>query len=250
MGEAVAALDAHVVGDRTEAVSGIEIAVSAGVFGATPESLAGVGKQLIAKIVEVGAFAVEEIAEFTGVNHAQDERLVVAVAAVFKHDAVLAGLFRGAHDAPAIFERGDAGDFNGDVFAVSHGCERHGRMPTPRSGGDDEIDVIAGDQGFVVMRAVGEEFGTFLSGGNDEAGGVFGFVFDHIADGDDLRIGGEEIAEERGSAAADPDEADAWFAFLEGEVRHGFAVEEGLGESWLSPAGRLLRLLRLRGPPA
>jgi len=240
VGEAVAALDAHVVGDGAEAVRGVEVAVGAGVFCAAPEAFASVREEFVAKVVEVGAFAIENVAEFACVDHAEDERLVVAVAAVLEHEAVLAGFFGAADDAPAVFEGDDGWNFDSDIFAVSHGGERHRSVPAPGSGSDDEVDVIASHEGFIMLRAVGEEFGALLSGGGDEARGVVGFVFDDVADGDDLPVGGEEIAKERCSAAAYADETDAGLAFLEGYVGHGFAVGgEGrfLRESLLDCSG-------------
>ena len=92
MSESVAALNAHVVGDGAEAVRGIEIAIAQGVLASPPQPLAGIGKQLGPQIVDVGAFAVKQLAEQALVNHAQDERLVVTVAEVLQDHAVLTRL--------------------------------------------------------------------------------------------------------------------------------------------------------------
>lgn len=91
-----------------------------------------------------------------------------------------------------------------------------------------------------MLRAVGEELRALLSGGDDEAGGVFGFVFNDVADGDDLSVGGEEVAEKGSAAAANSDETDAGFTLLEWNVGHGFAVggkRRLLSEPLLNGAG-------------
>jgi len=61
--ESVAALNAHVVGDGTESVGGVEIAVALGVEGAAPEAFALVGEELFAEVVEVCAFSVKKVAK-------------------------------------------------------------------------------------------------------------------------------------------------------------------------------------------
>src|SRR6202034_2141463 len=97
----VAALDAHVIRDRSEAVRGIQIAVAQSVLGAAPQPLAGVGEKFSAQVVDVSALAVQQLTKLASVNHAQDERLVVAVAAVLENHAMAACLLRGAHNLPA-----------------------------------------------------------------------------------------------------------------------------------------------------
>ena len=57
---------------------------------ATPQSLARTGEEFVSEIMQVCALAVEQITEFSGVHHAQHQRLVVPVTAVLKHGAVLA----------------------------------------------------------------------------------------------------------------------------------------------------------------
>src|ERR1035441_9956773 len=53
MRKTIAALIAHVVGYGAKAMAGIEVAVAQGVFGASPEALAGFGKELVAKVVNI-----------------------------------------------------------------------------------------------------------------------------------------------------------------------------------------------------
>jgi len=107
-----------------------------------------------------------------------------------------------------------------------------------REWGDDEIDIIASDEGFVVLRAIREELGAFLPGGGDETRGVFGLFFDHITNGDDLPVGCEQILEEVRAATTDADHADARFTLLKGDVGHSFAI---------GGQGRLLRNALLNG---
>ena len=69
--EAVAAVDAHVVGDGSQAVGRIEIPVGRVCGDATPQSLAAVFEQQAPEIVQVGALAVQQVAEQAVANHVQ-----------------------------------------------------------------------------------------------------------------------------------------------------------------------------------
>src|SRR5450631_1902516 len=133
----------------------IQIAVAQSVLSAPPQALSFIRKKFVAKIVNVRSFAIEQIAKFASMNHAENERLVVAVAAVLKHEAVFARLFGYSEDLPAIFERSNAGHLHGHVFSVLHRGDGHLRMPTPRSGHKDQVNVFLGKQIFEVVWTTG-----------------------------------------------------------------------------------------------
>src|SRR5580658_7564137 len=118
--EAVASLNAHVVRYRPQSMRWIKIAVALGVKGAAPQAFALVRKQLVAKIVDVRAFAVEQIAEKPFMNHAQNERFVIAIAAVLKHDAVPPGLLGRVDELPAIFDGRGGWNLYRGMFPVRH----------------------------------------------------------------------------------------------------------------------------------
>src|SRR6202034_3796507 len=105
-------------------------------------------------------------------SHAQHERLVVAMAAVFKHHAMLARLFRSADDPPAILDRIYSRNFNSDVLAVFHGKDRLLSVPTPRRCNQYEIDVIAREHALVVMRPMGIKSGLRLPCCSDQRGSM------------------------------------------------------------------------------
>jgi hypothetical protein len=63
-----------------------------------------------------------------------------------------------------------------------------------------------------------------LVGCDNETGGVLGFFFHDVAEGDHLRVGGEQIAEKGSAASAEPDHGDAGVALLEGNIHHAAAA--------------------------
>jgi len=60
---------------------------------AAPEAFAFVAENLPSKIVNVGSFAVEKIAEEAGLDHVEDEEFVETVTAIFHDHAVAASFF-------------------------------------------------------------------------------------------------------------------------------------------------------------
>jgi hypothetical protein len=102
--EAVAVVDAHVVGDGSQAVGRIEIAVVRGKWRATPEPLAAVLEEQAPEIVEVGAFAVQEIAKQAVTNHVDGHQFGLAVATVFEHEAMAARHLGRVYKSPAVLD--------------------------------------------------------------------------------------------------------------------------------------------------
>ena len=226
--EAVAALDAHVVGHRAQAVGGIEIAVEPGVEVAAPQALALVGEELLAEIVHIGAFAVEQIAKQAGVDHAQDGSFVGAVAAILEDHAVAAGLFRGVDELPAVFDGGGGGHFDGGMLAVLHGGNRHLHVPVPGRGDHDQVKVVASHQRFEIVFAVGVELRRSLPCLDHQRLRMLGLFAHDVAKRKHLGVGAEQVFKQVGAAPSGADEADARSGFLEGHIDHGGCMG-GLG---------------------
>jgi hypothetical protein len=82
-------------------------------------------------------------------------------------------------------------------------------MPIPWGGDDHKIKIVSGRELFVVMRTLGIKLGRLLPGLFRQLAGVLCLLGDNIADGDYLRILGQEPTEETCATAANADEADA-----------------------------------------
>jgi hypothetical protein len=130
-------------------------------------------------------------------------------------------------------------------------------MPIPRRGDDDKIKVVSGRELLVVMGTLGIELRRFLSGLLHQLARMLCMLRHDIANGEYLRILGQEPTEQTCASAANADEANARIlGGLERDTNHclarrrmlrigkGIVVElEGRGHHGaklqkLPPAGR------------
>ena len=208
--EAVAAVDSHILGHRTESVRRIEIGVALGMREASPQPFVTILKQNRAQVVQVRGFAVQQCAEHAFAHHAQDGEFTVAVAAVLHHQAMPTRLFRGLDQFPAILDAGRDGHFAGGVFAGTHGGQRHRRVPGPRRGGVDEIDVVALHEPLKIALAVEEQRRLGLPCFRDHGRRATHLVFHHVAErGDTDALDGEQFAQHGSATQAGADDRNA-----------------------------------------
>ena len=211
MGELVAAVDVHAVGDGAEAVCGVEVAVPGPGVVAAPESLAAVGELDAAQVVEVAALGVEDLAEESLPHEVQAEELGAPVVDVFHHRAVAVRALGGLDELPAAFQRVGGGDFGDRVLAVLHGRDADGDVPAPGGRRVDEVEVLFGAEALEIGLAIGVERRARVPRLFDEAGRALRVLLADVADGGDhAAVDAHEIADVRRAHAADADVADAY----------------------------------------
>ena len=83
-------------------------------------------------------------------------------------------------------------------------------MPVPRGGNDYQIKIVSGRKLLVVMRTLGIELRRFLSGLLHQLACMLCMLRHNIANGNHLRILGQEPTEQACASAANADEANPW----------------------------------------
>ena len=222
--ERVAAADVHVLRHRAEAVRGVQVTVHEAMVVAAPVAFAAEAPEdAAAKVVDVGALGVLEVAEEALAGEVQHEELFVAVAAILDDGTVALGLFSHVHELPALVDGDGGGDFDEGVLALFHDLEGHRHVPLPRGGDEDDVDVVAFEHLFPRVL-VAEIHRGFLAGDLLDVGsGALGPGFNDVADGDDF---GERDVRRRvhvGTPAVEADDGDP--DFLDGLGRQ---VPDGL----------------------
>ena len=105
------------------------------------------------KIVDIGAFAVNHLAEHALFRHVECRHLEEVVGAVFEHHAVFACLFGYVDKLPAILNGCGCRNLNGYVFSMLHGVHSHRDMCLPVGADVNEVDIVALAKLFVCCLA-------------------------------------------------------------------------------------------------
>ena len=223
--EFVAAGDVHPLGDRSEAVTGVEIGVAFdGVLEAPVVGIVGLAEFVAAEVVKVAALGVEQIAEHFLADEVENQQFGFVVAAIFHGAAVFFIFFGIFDDLPALIEGDGAGDFGGGVGAGLHGVGGHRDVEFPGGGGIDQIEFFGVAHAFEVVDAV-----VVLDGRGHI--GIFKLVLGPVeAFGADVADGFhfdafdfEQVAKMAAALVADADEAD----FYGIQRRGGEMIERG-----------------------
>jgi len=208
--EFVAAGYVEPLGDRSEAVAGVEIGVAFdGVLEPPVVGVVGPAEFVPAEVVEIAALGVEQIAKHVLPDEIENQQFGAVIAAVFHGAAVFVILFGVFDDLPAFFEGDSAGDFGGGVGAGLHGVGGDGYVEFPGGGGIDQVEFFGVAHAFEVIDAIDVlggwgHVGTFkLFLGPVEALGA------DVADGFHLdAFDSDQVAEMTAALVADADEAD------------------------------------------
>ncbi len=212
MVEEIAAVDVHALRNGAEPVGGVEIGIAADRMVETPKAFAAVGEFDGAEVVEVAAFGGGQVAEQTLAGHVQHHQLNTVVAAVFEHDAVLAGRFGGFHQLPAFLHSDGGGHLSEGVFTVLHRLDAHRDVPFPRRGDVDGVEVRLRAEAFEVEFTLGVASGARLAGLFDGVLDTFDEAWDDVANGfDPDTFEREQIPHVAEAARAHADDAGADF---------------------------------------
>src|SRR5258705_54241 len=138
-GEAIAAIDVHAVGDRTQSVRRVEIAVAFHRMRAAPQPLTFAAELYRTQVVHVPALGVQDFAEHALADHVEDHHLHPAVVAVLHHDAVLPVLLGVLDESPAVIHGVGGGHLGGGVLAIAHRRETDRDVPFPRRGVEYQV---------------------------------------------------------------------------------------------------------------
>ena len=211
--EGVAAADAHILGDGAEPVGGVEVALQERRITAAPVA-AGIEETragFAALVMDVGAFAVLQVAEEALALQVQDEEFLFAVAAVLEDRAMALVFFGGVDDIPALVDRQAAVHFDEGVLAELHRPDGHRLVPFPRGGDIHDVEVIARDQFLpgVLVAAVDRRRPAGLLP-HDLGLRLRAFVED-IAERDDFHEGRGDARGDVGAAAVQADDTHADF---------------------------------------
>jgi len=175
--------------------------------------------------MDVGGLAMHQIAQNAFPAEVQGQHFVISIAAVFKHHAVAARLFRGVDQLPALLQRHGGRHFDGRVLAALHRIDRHRRVPQPRRADVDQIDLAGFAQRAprVARPEIAFRRGQpFVGQGLDLPRHP---VFEQIADRPDLDTGNaREPVDRARPAVSDADEADTdLLQRFSAETDHAFA---------------------------
>ena len=188
----------------------IEVAVSRRGMGPTPQPFVLVLELDRSQIVDIGPFAVQDLAEESRPGHAQDHHLRTTVTAVLHHDAMTRRLLRRLHEFPAAVDRIGRGYLDGGVLARFHRFDADRYVPTPRRRIEYQVDVVARAEPFPVGFAAGVELGRRTAVVGDPLGNLAGAGLVDVADGDDLdACNAQEVPDVGAALETDADEADS-----------------------------------------
>ena len=202
----VAPVQVDVVGDRADAVGGIELAVAVDRVPGAPARLgpalgpeldaAAIGLLRVAavelhraQVVLIAALQVNQLAEQTGPHHVQRRQDVAAIADVLQHHIGRAGALMDLDQVPVVLQRHPGDDLAGDGDFRLHGGDGHGGVPFPGRGDDHGVQAGMGQQ--VQIGPVGRAFvgaGRRTAGGGDHALGAGDHQGLDVADGDDVHV--------------------------------------------------------------
>ena len=165
---------------------------------------------MLAQIVEVAAFGVQDLAEDALPDHVEDHHLRTVVVAVLHHHAVLLVFLRVLDELPAIIEGHGRRHFGRGMLAVLHGGDAHRDVPFPRRGGEDEVDVLGLAQPLEVARAPAVAGRFLLPCRDDQLLHELHALLGNVADRSHAHARDRQhVADVRAALSADADKADA-----------------------------------------
>src|SRR5271169_5617255 len=91
--------------------------------------------------MEIRSFTMRDLAEDAFAHHAQHHHLDIPVATILQNDAMLSRGLGSINDIPALLQSRAGWHFNGSMFAVFHGIERHRNVPVPGRRYVDDIQI-------------------------------------------------------------------------------------------------------------
>ena len=118
-----------------------------------------------------------------GANHVEDQQFFVAVVAIFHDHAMPPRLLGCVHQRLAFFQSVHCRNFHAAMLSCVHGCQGHRRVPIPRRGDVDEVQIVAFAQIFEVMLSVVVSSGRFPPAFSTSAWAcsVFSFTMSQMA---------------------------------------------------------------------
>ncbi len=156
--ELIAAVDVHVLGNRTQAMHRIGTPRVRLAVVQPPHPLIAVGIEFRgAQIVDICAFTVHQFAQHALAAEHQRQHLILTVTAVFQHHVVPARLLACLNQLPALIHSHRSRDFRNRMLARLHRINRHRRMPEPRCGDVDQIDFRQFDHLFPDIQGAGKD---------------------------------------------------------------------------------------------
>jgi hypothetical protein len=249
-GEDIAAVDVGIMGEGTDAMGRVEIAVAVdGMFRAP----AGFGEGFLAElaadaavvlaVVEfyspevmlIAALEMDDLAEQPLLYHVEHGEDVAAVADIFQHHHMGIVFLGGFDDVPMVLE-GDAEDhFRGDVFKAGfEGTDHHGFVPFPWGRDDDAVEGFFFQQVLPGIGAARIDLGHFLAGLADRFFGSGQHIVVDVTDGDEIDVVATEQETEVSLAAqTGTDDGHADF----GACRSGFGPGRTLLAGWCGGPG-------------
>ncbi len=209
--EPIAAIDVHTLGDRSEPVRRVQVAVVRLRPGAAPQPLALLRELDLAQVVQISALAMQELAEHAQSHEMQCQHLAPVVATVLHHHAVLLELLGGVHEVPAIVYRHGGGNLGHGVLATLHRGEQHWDVPLPGRRREHQIQLLLGTHALEVARAAGVPRGLGLICRNDRGLRPRHFPVHDVADGPDFcSLDFEQVVHVDAALSPHADEADAY----------------------------------------
>ena len=181
----VSSVYAENLGDRSEFVSRIVLAVAVYVVAESVVTPLFAERNLFTKVVHIAAGAVDNLSENAEFNHVSHHKLASAVATVLKEHERHAGSFDALYKLEALLDGVRSADLHADLFACleSGDCNRNMRLPRTRY--DHGVNVVTGYNVSVVVACEGLYARLFLN----ELCALGGSVGVDVAHCRDLRLG-------------------------------------------------------------
>ena len=182
--EAVATVDAQSLGDGTDLMGGIQLAITVAVVICT--LLTGVfhATQGVTQVMLIATLAIDQFAEETLANHVHHHQLSAAVAAIFQHHHGSFGALIGMDHLPQLIQGGCATHFDGSILAGFHAIGSDLQMGIPGGGDKHRFQFFH----FQHIMIVGKGLGCGLSVALKDAQDLFDQFFLQIANSHHFQI--------------------------------------------------------------
>ena len=220
--EVIAAAEVEPGPDRSDRVGRVLGTVVIDEEAAAPAHVPlGAEEPVVDAVVGVRGLDVDDLAEQALADHVEQGQVVLAEAPVLEHHAGDARGLVGVDEPPALLEGHGRRHLDRGVLLVLHRADGHGRVPVPRGGDDDGIDVLAPQQPLEILGPLGIALRLGPAGLDDHVPGLGQRVEVDVAEGRELEAGHQQqVREERPAAVAGADDAEAdgpgrWFGLLE-----------------------------------
>lgn len=151
--QGVSSVDVECHADRTQLMSGVEVAALLSVDVQSPVCPA------VAKMMIISTFGVKHLSDVTAMHSMDGLSNVRVIEAVLQKDTMALGVLGGVDEGPEVFHRCGGWDFHGHVFTGTHGFEGDGCMTLPVAADVDEVYVGGVAEGVIGGGAVGGEKG-------------------------------------------------------------------------------------------